>query len=78
MGSEAWRVDSEGGMDTFIVRIYRRAADLADAPAGTVECVGSGERQGFAGREELWDRLFLVGHHAHERESPDGSAGTPR
>lgn len=71
--------DSEGGsVDTFIVRIYRRASDPADAPAGTVECVGSGERQGFAGREELWDRLFLAGAHAHERDPPDGDSGTQR
>lgn len=61
--------DSEGGgVDTFIVRIYRRASDPADAPAGTVECVGSGERQGFAGREELWDRLFAVGGRDLSRE----------
>lgn len=71
--------DSEGGgVDTFIVRIYRRASDPADAPAGTVECVGSGERQGFAGRDELWERLFLAGLHAHERDPPDNGSGTQR
>ena len=51
------------------MRIYRGAFAPADEPAGTVECVGSGERQGFVGRDELWDRLFLAGTHAHERGS---------
>lgn len=58
-------------MDTFIVRVYRRAADPTDGPVGTVECVGCGERQGFVGRDELWDRLFVTDRHAHRRERPD-------
>ena len=64
--------DSEGGVDTFIVRIYRGASDSADGPAGTVERVGRGERQGFVGRDELWDRLFLDETHPHEGEPRDG------
>lgn len=62
---------SKGGVETFIVRIYRGASDSADGPAGTVECVGCGERQGFVGRDELWDRLSLAGAHAHERQPQD-------
>ena len=67
---------SKGGVETFIVRIYRRAPDSTEGPAGTVECVGCGERQGFAGRDELWDRLFRGEAHAHEREAPDSGAGS--
>lgn len=62
---------TKGDVDTFIVRIYRRASGAADEPAGTVECVGSGERQGFLGRDELWDRLFATEQRAHGREPPD-------
>ncbi|HXU67450.1 MAG TPA: hypothetical protein VN707_08825 [Casimicrobiaceae bacterium] len=65
-------------METFIVRIYRGAADPADAPAGTVECVDSGERQSFVGRDELWDRLFLAGARAHDREPQDDKPGRKR
>lgn len=67
---------TKAGLETFIVRIYRRAYDPADEPAGTVECVGSGERQPFVGRDELWERLFLAGTHARERQPRDG--GTVR
>jgi hypothetical protein len=68
-------------VETFIVRIYRHASDSADSPdspAGTVECVGCGERRAFVGRQELWDRLSLAGTHAHEREPPDSGAETER
>jgi len=68
--------DSGGGMETFIVRIYRRDSPSADGPVGTVECVGSGERQGFAGRDELLDRLFAAGAHAQDRKAPDANAET--
>jgi hypothetical protein len=66
------------GVETFIVRIYRRASDSADGPAGTVECVGCGERLGFVGRDELWARLFLREAHAHERQPPDDATGKER
>jgi hypothetical protein len=63
-------------VETFIVRIYRSASDSADGPVGTVECVGCGERRGFAGRDELWERLFVGGTHAHERQpDDDGTEG---
>ena len=69
---------AKGRVETFIVRIYRRASDAEDGPAGTVECVGCGERRGFVGRDELWDRLFLASAHAHERELPDKGTGSER
>ncbi len=62
---------SKSDVDTFIVRIYRRASDPAQGPVGTVECVACGERIGFIGRDELFDRLFVGDHHAHERDRPD-------
>ncbi|MCC6869931.1 MAG: hypothetical protein IT522_14020 [Burkholderiales bacterium] len=45
-------------METFIVRIYRRAQRLAPEFAGTIEQVGSGKRVGFTGAEELVGRLL--------------------
>jgi len=45
-------------MDTFIVRIYRRKARVAEEPAGTIEHVGTGDRVGFASARELLDRLL--------------------
>ena len=69
---------SKGGVETFIVRIYRRASDPSDSPAGTIECVGCGERQGFVGREELWDRICLSLTHAHERQTRDDGRGRER
>jgi hypothetical protein len=65
-------------METFIVRIYRGAADPGDSPVGTVECVDSGERQPFVGRDELWDRLFLAGTLARDREPQDDKPGRKR
>ena len=65
------RVSSDS-VDTFIVRIYRRATDSAEAPAGTVECVGCGELVGFSGREQLWDRLFIGERHVHESKPARG------
>ncbi len=47
-------------METFIVRIYRRAQKSMQELAGTVEHVGSGKRAGFASREQLLDRLLNV------------------
>lgn len=66
---------AKGDVDTFIVRIYRRAFDPADELAGTVECIGSSERQPFVGRDELWDRLFRTGTHAHEGQPQDDARG---
>jgi hypothetical protein len=45
-------------METFIVRFYRRALRPMRDVAGTVEHVGSGERAGFDGEQELLARLL--------------------
>ena len=65
-------------VETFVVRIYRRTSDSEEGPAGTVECVGCGERRGFVGRVELWECLFLAGTHAHERDAQERSVRTRR
>ncbi len=49
-------------METFIVRIYRGIPMSARELAGTVERVGSGDRVGFSGEEQL-----LACLHAGER-----------
>jgi hypothetical protein len=50
-------------MQTFIVRFYRRTSKSLQEVAGIVENVDSGTRAGFAGEQELLDRLL-------EREAP--------
>ena len=45
-------------MQSFIVRVYRRAVGSRGEPAGTVERVGAGERVAFTNRDELLARLF--------------------
>lgn len=70
------RRPSNDGVDTFIVRIYRRASDPVEEPAGTVECVGCGELVGFIGRDQLWQRLFIANRHAHGDASPDAPDGS--
>jgi hypothetical protein len=45
-------------MHTFIVRFYRRTRKTVQEMAGTVEHVGSGRRNGFAGPQELLERLL--------------------
>jgi hypothetical protein len=69
---------SKDGVETFVVRIYRNALEPADEPAGTVERIGCGGRQGFVGRDELWDLLFLGGRREHERPPPDSGAARER
>jgi hypothetical protein len=46
------------GPDSYIVRIYRRAANPADPAAGTVERADGGDAARFASAEELW--AFLM------------------
>ncbi len=65
---------AKGAVETFIVRIYRRDLDSADGPAGIVECVDSGERQPFVGRDELWNRLFVAGTRNDDHEPNDDVA----
>ena len=45
-------------MESFIVRVYRRAVGSRGEPAGTVEHVGGGERVAFTNRDELLAWLF--------------------
>jgi hypothetical protein len=40
-------------METFIVRIYRGIPASLQEPAGTVERVGSADRVGFSGTDQL-------------------------
>ena len=62
-------------METFIVRFYRRAWTLRHEVAGTVENVDSGERSGFAGEQQLLDRLF-DGADAANKEAGDPAGAT--
>ena len=47
-------------METFIVRIYRGITKSAQELAGTVERVGSRDRVGFSGREQLLGCLLVA------------------
>jgi hypothetical protein len=47
-------------MESFIVRVYRRAVGSHGEPVGTVERVGGGERVAFTNRDELLARLFRL------------------
>jgi len=47
-------------METFIVRIYRGTRTSVHELAGTVERVGSGDRVGFSGREQLLGCLLVA------------------
>ena len=49
----------ETRMETFIVRIYRGITTSAQE-LGTVERVGSGDRVGFSGREQLLGCLLVA------------------
>jgi hypothetical protein len=44
-------------MDSYIVRIYRRAGRKARILVGTVEVAGSGRKMAFSNIEELWEIL---------------------
>jgi hypothetical protein len=57
-------------METFVVRIYRHSETSTGDLAGTVEHVGSGERLGFAGREQLLDRLLTVAQRGDANVTP--------
>ncbi|MGE5089045.1 MAG: hypothetical protein ACM3QY_07945 [Candidatus Levyibacteriota bacterium] len=58
-------------MESFIVRIYRAAGSDGDAASGTVERVGSGERNGFSGREQLVE--LLLGRPKRDDEAAPGA-----
>jgi hypothetical protein len=60
-------------METFIVRLYRGGPASDQELAGTVERVGSGDRVGFSGKDQLLDCLQAAErggdaeHHPHDR-----------
>lgn len=54
-----------GGDGDLLVRFYRRTLKSMQELAGTVEHVGSGERAGFASREQLLDCLLKSDKGAH-------------
>ena len=56
-------------METFIVRIYRGTPACAQELAGTVERVGTGDRVGFSGREQLLGCL-LVAERGDDGDNP--------
>jgi hypothetical protein len=44
-------------MDSYVVRIYRRAGRKSRILIGTVEAAGTEKKQGFSNIEELWEIL---------------------
>jgi hypothetical protein len=44
-------------MDSYVVRIYRRAGAKSRILIGTVEAAGSGRKMAFSNIEELWEIL---------------------
>lgn len=44
-------------MDSYVVRIYRRAGRKSRLLIGTAEAAGRGRRMAFSNIEELWDIL---------------------
>ena len=48
------------GLDSYIVRIYRRGTQGGKEIAGLVERVGNGARLAFGTRDELWSFLTDV------------------
>lgn len=60
-------------LETYIVRIYRRDAQVPARLVGVVEPVGGRGRRAFGSREELW--TILAGPPAQppaERRAPGG------
>jgi hypothetical protein len=44
-------------MDSYVVRIYRRAGAKSRILVGTVEAAGTGRKEAFSNIEELWEIL---------------------
>jgi len=57
-------------METFIVRVYRGTPACAQELAGTVERVGTGDRVGFSGRDQLLDRLLAPRRRGDDERHP--------
>jgi hypothetical protein len=58
-------------MDSFIVRFYRCGRCSPQDVTGVVEHVGSGERSGFSGQQQLLDRLLKPRHAVHRHRPPN-------
>jgi hypothetical protein len=44
-------------MESYVVRIYRRARKMSRILIGTIEVAGSGRKMAFSNIEELWEIL---------------------
>jgi len=44
-------------MDSYVVRVYRRAGRKSRILIGTVEAAGAGRKMAFSNIEELWEIL---------------------
>jgi hypothetical protein len=66
----------EPDMETFIVRLYRGGPVAEQELAGTVERVGTGDRAGFSGKDQLLECLGVTeGHDDRERDPLDADEG---
>lgn len=63
-------------MESFVVRIYRAEGSEGVDASGTVERVGSGERSGFFGREQLIE-LLLGRPRADDETAPGARSQRP-
>jgi hypothetical protein len=61
-------------VESYIVRVYRRASEPGKEAAGLVEQVGSDARRAFGTRDELWSFLVeaqkTAGIPGRKRKSP--------
>jgi len=46
-------------MDSYVVRIYRRAGRRSRLLVGTIEAAGAGRKMAFSNIDELWE---ILGH----------------
>lgn len=52
-------------MDSYIVRIYRRAENNPQGLVGIIEKVGTGRNTAFKSAEELWTFLNAAADHSN-------------
>lgn len=72
-------------MDSYVVRIYRRAGKRSRILVGTAEAAGSGRKMAFSNVEELWEILTrrsgrdpLAPHLPRRRAEKEVRNGTAR
>jgi len=56
-------------MDSYVVRISRRAGRMSRTLIGTIEVAGTEEKVGFSNIEELWE-ILKCRKHQREPEMP--------